>query len=375
MVQVLNVLFEWEVEVEINLEVNIVFEGFYMLNGMYCIQCEVEGFCKIIYYFDCFDVMSVFIVWIEGGELVFLFNGNLIVKGDGFVEWYDLWLKLVYLFVFVVGDLIVYFDWFIIKLGKDVELNIYVCFGDEDKCVFGMQVLKNLMIWDENVYGCEYDFDIFNIVVVDDFNMGVMENKGLNIFNLFCVFVSFEISIDVNFEWIEGIIVYEYFYNWIGNCIICCDWFQFCFKEGLIVYCDQMFLGDMCSYVVKWIEEVLMLCGCQFCEDNGFFVYNVCFESFVEINNFYIVMVYEKGVEIIGMLCCLIGDKVYYKGCDLYFICYDSQVVMIEDWLVCFVEVIGCDLIQFKCWYIQVGILCLILWEEWDNGILCLMFM
>lgn len=372
--QVPNAPFVWEAEVEINPEANTALEGLYMSNGMYCTQCEAEGFRKITYYPDRPDVMSVFTVRIEGSEPVLLSNGNPTAKGDGFAEWHDPWPKPAYLFALVAGDLIAHPDRFTTKSGKDVELNIYVRSGDEDKCAFGMQALKDSMTWDENVYGREYDLDIFNIVAVDDFNMGAMENKGLNIFNSSCVLASPETSTDANFERIEGIIAHEYFHNWTGNRITCRDWFQLCLKEGLTVYRDQMFSGDMRSHAVKRIEEVLTLRGRQFREDNGPLAHNVRPESFVEINNFYTATVYEKGAEIIGMLRRLIGDEAYYKGCDLYFTRHDSQAVTIEDWLACFAEVTGRDLTQFKRWYTQAGTPRLTLREDWDNGTLRLTF-
>lgn len=372
--QVPNAPFVWEAEVEINPEANTALEGLYMSNGMYCTQCEAEGFRKITYYPDRPDVMSVFTVRIEGSEPVLLSNGNPTAKGDGFAEWHDPWPKPAYLFALVAGDLIAHPDRFTTKSGKDVELNIYVRPGDEDKCAFGMQALKDSMTWDENVYGREYDLDIFNIVAVDDFNMGAMENKGLNIFNSSCVLASPETSTDANFERIEGIIAHEYFHNWTGNRITCRDWFQLCLKEGLTVYRDQMFSGDMRSHAVKRIEEVLTLRGRQFREDNGPLAHNVRPESFVEINNFYTATVYEKGAEIIGMLRRLIGDEAYYKGCDLYFTRHDSQAVTIEDWLACFAEVTGRDLTQFKRWYTQAGTPRLTLREDWDNGTLRLTF-
>ena len=372
--QVPNAPFVWEAEVEINPEANTALEGLYMSNGMYCTQCEAEGFRKITFYPDRPDVMSIFTVRIEGNEPVLLSNGNPTAKGDGFAEWHDPWPKPAYLFALVAGDLIAHPDRFTTKSGKDVELNIYVRPGDEDKCGFGMQALKDSMTWDENVYGREYDLDIFNIVAVDDFNMGAMENKGLNIFNSSCVLASPETSTDANFERIESIIAHEYFHNWTGNRITCRDWFQLCLKEGLTVYRDQMFSGDMRSHAVKRIEEVLQLRGRQFREDNGPLAHNVRPESFVEINNFYTATVYEKGAEIIGMLRRLIGDEAYYKGCDLYFARHDSQAVTIEDWLACFAEVTGRDLTQFKRWYTQAGTPRLTLREDWDNGTLRLTF-
>ncbi len=366
--------FVWEAEVEISPETNTALEGLYMSNGMYCTQCEAEGFRKITYYPDRPDVMATFTVRIEGDLPVMMSNGNPVAKGDGFAEWHDPWPKPAYLFALVAGDLINHPGSFTTKSGKEVELNIWVRPGDEDKCAFGMQALKDSMKWDEDTYGREYDLDIFNIVAVDDFNMGAMENKGLNVFNSSCVLASQETSTDANFERIEGIIAHEYFHNWTGNRITCRDWFQLCLKEGLTVYRDQMFSGDMRSHPVKRIEEVLTLRARQFREDNGPLAHPVRPESFVEINNFYTATVYEKGAEIIGMLRRLIGDEAYAKGCDLYFERHDGQAVTIEDWLKAFEDVTGRDLSHFQQWYAQAGTPRLKMSESWDNGTLTLTF-
>ncbi|MGR3668812.1 M1 family aminopeptidase, partial [Sagittula sp.] len=222
--------FLWEAEVEIDPKGNTALEGLYMSNGMYCTQCEAEGFRKITYYPDRPDVMSTFTVRIEGDEKVKLSNGNPQEAGEGFAEWHDPWPKPAYLFALVAGDLVNFPGAFTTMSGKEVELNIWVRPGDEDKCAFGMEALKKSMKWDEDVYGREYDLDIFNIVAVDDFNMGAMENKGLNVFNSSCVLASPETSTDANFERVEAIIAHEYFHNWTGNRITCRDWFQLCLK-------------------------------------------------------------------------------------------------------------------------------------------------
>src|SRR6056297_1724559 len=227
--------FLWEAEVEIAPEANTALEGLYMSSGMYCTQCEAEGFRKITFYPDRPDVMSVFTVRIEGDLPVMLSNGNASGRGDDWAEWHDPWPKPAYLFALVAGDLVNHPDHFVTRGGRDVELNIWVRPGDEEKCAFGMEALKKSMRWDEEVYGREYDLDVFNIVAVDDFNMGAMENKGLNIFNSSCVLASPETSTDGNFERIEAIIAHEYFHNWTGNRITCRDWFQLCLKEGLTV--------------------------------------------------------------------------------------------------------------------------------------------
>ncbi|MEL7125763.1 MAG: M1 family aminopeptidase, partial [Pseudomonadota bacterium] len=223
-----NVPFTWEAEVQIDPAANTALEGLYQSNGMYCTQCEAEGFRKITFYPDRPDVMSTFTVRINGPHPVLLSNGNPIAQGDGWAEWHDPWPKPAYLFALVAGDLIAHRDTFTTMEGRQVDLALYVRPGDEGKCAFGMQALKDSMKWDEDVYGRAYDLDVFNIVAVDDFNMGAMENKGLNIFNASAVLASPETSTDSNFERIEAIIAHEYFHNWTGNRITCRDWFQLC---------------------------------------------------------------------------------------------------------------------------------------------------
>ncbi len=360
--------FVWEAEVEINPKGNTALEGLYMSNGMYCTQCEAEGFRKITYYPDRPDVMSTFKVRIEGSETVLLSNGNPTGAGDGWAEWHDPWPKPAYLFALVAGDLINHPDRFTTKSGKDVELNIWVRPGDEGKCAFGMEALKKSMTWDEDVYGREYDLDIFNIVAVDDFNMGAMENKGLNIFNSSCVLASPETSTDANFERIEAIIAHEYFHNWTGNRITCRDWFQLCLKEGLTVYRDAQFTADMRSEPVKRIEDVIALRARQFPEDQGPLSHPPRPEQFQEINNFYTATVYEKGAEVIGMLKRLVGDDAYYKALDLYFDRHDGQACTIEDWLQVFHDATGRDMGQFKRWYSQAGTPRVTVTEDFADG-------
>ncbi|MEC3861911.1 aminopeptidase N [Mesobacterium sp. TK19101] len=366
--------FTWEAEVEIAPAENTALEGLYMSNGMYCTQCEAEGFRKITYYPDRPDVMSTFTVRIEGDEPVKLSNGNPAGQGDGWAEWHDPWPKPAYLFALVAGDLVNHPDRFTTKSGKDVELNIWVRPGDEGKCAFGMDALKASMKWDEDVYGREYDLDIFNIVAVDDFNMGAMENKGLNIFNSSCVLASPETSTDANFERIEAIIAHEYFHNWTGNRITCRDWFQLCLKEGLTVYRDSQFTSDLRSAPVKRISDVIDLRGRQFPEDQGPLSHPVRPESFQEINNFYTATVYEKGAEVIGMLNRLVGDDAYAKALDLYFDRHDGDAATIEDWLKVFEDTTGRDLTQFKRWYSQSGTPRLKVAEDWADGTYTLTF-
>ena len=350
-----NIPFVWECEVQIDPAANTSLEGLYQSSGMYCTQCEAEGFRKITYYPDRPDVMSTFTVRINGPHSTLLSNGNPVASGDGWAEWHDPWPKPAYLFALVAGELIPHKDRFTTMNGRDVELNLYVRAGDEGKCAFGMQALKASMKWDEEVYGREYDLNIFNIVAVDDFNMGAMENKGLNIFNSSAVLASPETSTDVNFERIEAIIAHEYFHNWTGNRITCRDWFQLCLKEGLTVYRDSQFTSDMRSAPVKRISDVIDLRARQFPEDQGPLSHPVRPESFQEINNFYTATVYEKGAEVIGMLRRLVGADAYSRAVDLYFDRHDGQACTIEDWLQVFEDATGRDLTQFKRWYSQAG--------------------
>ncbi len=366
--------FVWEAEVEIDPKGNTALEGLYMSNGMYCTQCEAEGFRKITYYPDRPDVMSVFTVTIDGPHPVLLSNGNPVNIGEHTAEWHDPWPKPAYLFALVAGDLVAHSDQFTTMNGRDVALNLYVRPGDEGKCAFGMQALKDSMKWDEDVYGREYDLDLFNIVAVDDFNMGAMENKGLNVFNSSAVLASPETSTDMNFERIEAIIAHEYFHNWTGNRITCRDWFQLCLKEGLTVFRDSQFTSDMRSAAVKRISDVIDLRGRQFPEDQGPLAHPVRPESFQEINNFYTATVYEKGAEVIGMLKRLVGDEAYSRAVDLYFDRHDGQACTIEDWLAVFEETTGRDLSQFKRWYGQAGTPHVKVSEHWEDGTLTLTF-
>ncbi|MDU8928976.1 aminopeptidase N [Alisedimentitalea sp. MJ-SS2] len=377
--------FNWECEVEINPQDNTALEGLYMSNGMYCTQCEAEGFRKITWYPDRPDVMAQFTVRIESTQEhtpVMLSNGNgLLYHTDltqdqtpNYTIYQDPWPKPAYLFALVAGDLIAHEDKFTTMSGKEVDLAIWVRPGDEDKCAFGMEALKKSMKWDEDIYGREYDLDEFNIVAVDDFNMGAMENKGLNIFNSSCVLASPETSTDMNFERIEAIIAHEYFHNWTGNRITCRDWFQLCLKEGLTVFRDAQFTADMRSAPVKRIDDVIALRGRQFREDNGPLAHPVRPDSFVEINNFYTATVYEKGAELIGMLKTLVGDDAYTKALDLYFDRHDGDAATIEDWLKVFEDTTGRDLSQFKRWYEQAGTPRLSVKDDFNDGSYTLTF-
>ena len=347
--------FTWEAEVEIDPEANTALEGLYISGGMFCTQCEAEGFRKITYYPDRPDVMAPFVVRIESDLPVLLSNGNPVAQGPGWAEWHDPWPKPAYLFALVAGDLVAHSDRFTTMEGREVALNIWVRPGDEGKCAYAMDALKRSMAWDETVYGRAYDLDVFNIVAVDDFNMGAMENKGLNIFNSKYVLASPETATDRDFEFIESIVAHEYFHNWTGNRITCRDWFQLCLKEGLTVFRDQQFSADQRSAPVQRIEEVLQLRARQFREDAGPLAHNVRPEAYAEINNFYTATVYEKGAELIGMLRRLVGAEAYRAALDEYFCRHDGQACTIEDWLAVFSDVTGRDLSQFKLWYTQAG--------------------
>ncbi len=357
--------FVLETEVEIAPEGNTALEGLYMSNGMYCTQCEAEGFRKITYYPDRPDVMARFHVRIESDAPVLLSNGNPTGQGAGWAEWTDPWPKPAYLFALVAGDLVAHSDRFTTMSGRQVDLNIWVRPGDQDRCAYAMDSLIRSMKWDEETYGREYDLDVFNIVAVDDFNMGAMENKGLNIFNSRYVLASPETATDADFANIEAIIAHEYFHNWTGNRITCRDWFQLCLKEGLTVFRDQQFSGDMRSHAVQRIDDVLTLRARQFREDGGPLAHPVRPESFVEINNFYTATIYEKGAEVIGMLKRLVGDEAYARALDLYFDRHDGQAATIEDWLAVFQDATGRDLAQFKRWYSQAGTPQIKVAEEW----------
>ncbi len=357
--------FTLETEVEINPAANTSLDGLYMSNGMYCTQCEAQGFRKITYYPDRPDVMARFHVRVNADLPVLLSNGNPVGQGAGYAEWDDPWPKPAYLFALVAGDLRAHSANFTTMSGKPVALNIYVRPGDEMRCDYAMGALIRSMQWDERVYGREYDLTIFNIVAVDDFNMGAMENKGLNIFNSKLVLALPETASDDDFGRIEAVIAHEYFHNWTGNRITCRDWFQLCLKEGLTVFRDQQFSGDMRSHAVKRIEDVLTLRARQFCEDGGPLAHPVRPDSFVEINNFYTATVYEKGAEVIGMLKTLVGEADYARALNLYFDRHDGDAATIEDWLKVFEDTTGRDLAGFKRWYTEAGTPRLTVTDDW----------
>ena len=354
--------FVWAAEVEIDPASNKALEGLYLSNGMFCTQCEAEGFRKITFFPDRPDVMAPYEVRVEADKAthpVLLSNGERLQHGEDGERHWALWRdphpKPCYLFALVAGDLVKIDDTFTTMSGKKVDLQIFVRPGDEDKCDYAMDSLKRSMKWDEEAYGCEYDLPLFMIVAVDDFNMGAMENKGLNIFNTRLVLASPETATDANFLAVESVIAHEYFHNWTGNRITCRDWFQLCLKEGLTVFRDQQFSEDMRSADVLRIKEIGMLRARQFREDAGPLAHPVRPEEYIEINNFYTATIYEKGAEVIRMLHTLVGAEAYRKATDLYFERHDGQASTIEQFRQCFEDATGRDLTQFARWWSQAG--------------------
>ena len=355
--------FVLECETLIKPQENTTLEGLYKSRRMFCTQCEAEGFRKITYYLDRPDILSSFTTRIEADKTrypVLLSNGNNIDSGDlpegrHFVTWRDPFRKPSYLFALVAGNLKSVDDTYTTCSGRQVQLRIFVEEKDLDKCDFAMGALKRAMKWDEDVYGREYDLDIFMIVAVDDFNMGAMENKGLNIFNSSCVLAKPETSTDQAFQRIEAIVGHEYFHNWSGNRVTCRDWFQLSLKEGFTVYRDSEFSADMGSRAVNRIEDVSMLRTVQFAEDAGPMAHSVRPESYMEIANFYTVTIYEKGAEVVRMQANLLGPDTFRKGTDRYFEKFDGMAVTTEDFVSTMEEVSGIDLGQFRRWYSQAG--------------------
>ncbi|MEH6557112.1 MAG: aminopeptidase N [Oceanicoccus sp.] len=342
---------------------NTSLEGLYKSKTMFCTQCEAEGFRKITYYLDRPDVMSVFtttIVADQGRYPVLLSNGNNVDSGinsDGshWVKWDDPFRKPAYLFALVAGDLQYIEDQFTTMSGSDVTLRIFVEPKDIDKCDHAMVSLINAMKWDEEVYGREYDLNIFNIVAVDDFNMGAMENKSLNIFNTSCVLAKPDTTTDAGFQRVEAVVAHEYFHNWSGNRVTCRDWFQLSLKEGFTVYRDAEFSSDMGSRTVKRVDDVSLLRTVQFAEDGGPMSHPVRPESFIEISNFYTVTIYEKGAEVVRMVANLLGPDDFRKGTDLYFDRHDGEAVTCEDFVCAMEDASGKNLQQFRRWYSQSG--------------------
>ncbi|MGR9462499.1 aminopeptidase N [Rhizobium leguminosarum] len=355
--------FELTITTIINPEANTKLMGLYRTGGIYCTQCEAEGFRRITYFPDRPDVLAPFTVNIiadKDANPLLLSNGNFLGgagygPGKHFAAWFDPHPKPSYLFALVAGDLGVVEDTFTTMSGREVVLKIYVEHGKEPRAAYAMDALKRSMKWDEERFGREYDLDIFMIVAVSDFNMGAMENKGLNVFNDKYVLADPEIATDADYANIEAIIAHEYFHNWTGNRITCRDWFQLCLKEGLTVYRDHEFSSDQRSRAVKRIAEVRHLKSEQFPEDGGPLAHPVRPTKYREINNFYTTTVYEKGSEVTRMIATLLGKDGFKKGMDLYFDRHDGQAVTIEDFVKCFEDASGRDLSQFSLWYHQAG--------------------
>ena len=374
--------FELSCEVEIDAAANTRLEGLYLSNGNFCTQCEAEGFRYITYYLDRPDVMSVFSTEIHANKNVYpvlLSNGNQLDSGeDGerhWVSWHDPYPKPSYLFALVAGDLARIEDQFTTCSGREVQLQIFTEHHNRDKCDHAMASLQKAMRWDEEVYGLEYDLDLYMIVAVDDFNMGAMENKGLNVFNTKYVLANPHTATDDDYLAIEGVIAHEYFHNWTGNRVTCRDWFQLSLKEGLTVFRDQEFSADMFSRSIQRISDVRGLRNHQFSEDAGPMAHPVRPASYQEINNFYTATVYNKGAEVVRMIHCLLGVDNFRKGMDLYFERHDGQAVTTDDFRAAMQDASGIDLERFQRWYQQSGTPRVDIKREYDpdNKLLSLM--
>mmetsp|Transcript_58238 Transcript_58238/g.185534 ORF Transcript_58238/g.185534 Transcript_58238/m.185534 type:complete len:495 (-) Transcript_58238:8-1492(-) len=355
--------FEMVIITELRPQDNTSLEGLYKSSGNFCTQCEAESFRRITYFPDRPDVMTTYTTHITADKSkypVLLSNGNLVSSGDlegdkHFAEWHDPHVKPCYLFAMVAGDLTCVPDSFTTVSGKEVALRIYVQSHNAHKCGHAMASLKAAMKWDEESYGLEYDLALFNIVAVDDFNMGAMENKSLNIFNSRLILATPETATDVDFGRIEGVVAHEYFHNWTGNRVTCRDWFQLSLKEGLTVYRDQEFSADMNSRGVKRMDDVSVLRRAQFTEDAGPMAHPVRPASVMKMDNFYSVTVYEKGAEVVRMYRTLLGVDGFRKGMDLYFQRHDGQAVTCDDFYQAMCDANGRDLGEFRRWYSQAG--------------------
>ncbi|MEZ5856329.1 MAG: aminopeptidase N [Hyphomicrobiaceae bacterium] len=356
--------FELEIETTCNPQANKALSGLYLSRGIYCTQCEAQGFRRITYFLDRPDVLAVYTTRIEAeaeAAPVLLSNGNPMERGTlergrrHYAVWHDPHPKPAYLFALVGGRLGAMTGNFTTASGRNVDLAIYVEPGKEERCAWALDCLKRSMRWDEERFGREYDLDVFNIVAVSDFNMGAMENKGLNVFNDRLVLASAKTATDADYFNIDRVIAHEYFHNWTGNRITCRDWFQLCLKEGLTVFRDQLYSADHRSPAVQRIYDVRMLKARQFPEDAGPLAHPVRPDRFIEINNFYTATVYEKGAELCRMLHTLLGEALFRKGMDLYFDRHDGEAATVEDFVACFADVSGRDLSQFMTWYAQAG--------------------
>ncbi len=352
-----------ELVTEIDPSANTQLMGLYASNAMLCTQCEAEGFRRITFFPDRPDVLSTYRVRMAGDKGAFpvlLSNGNLEASGENadgshWAEWHDPWPKPCYLFALVAGDLVANRDRFTTMSGREVELGIWVRAGDLARTDHAMRSLKHSLRWDEETFGREYDLGVFNIVAVSDFNMGAMENKGLNVFNTRYVLADPETATDADYDAIEGVIAHEYFHNWSGNRVTCRDWFQLSLKEGFTVLRDQLFSQDMGSAAVKRIEDVRVLRAAQFPRGFGAARHPIRPDSYQEISNFYTATVYNKGAEVIRMMRTMAGVERFRKGCDLYFDRHDGEAATCEDFVTAIEDGAGLDLKQFRLWYSQAG--------------------
>ena len=368
--------FTLKIKTEIHPEKNTGLTGLYRSKNLFCTQCEAEGFRRITYYPDRPDVMAKFTTTIHADKRrypVLLSNGNCIQKGETsqerhWVKWEDPFLKPCYLFALVAGDLVSVEDYFVTRSGRLVTLKIYIERENQDKCQHALEALKKAMKWDELIYGREYDLDIYMIVAVNDFNMGAMENKGLNIFNAKYILARPETATDIDYQRIDAVVCHEYFHNWSGNRVTCRDWFQLSLKEGLTVFREHQFSSDISESPVSLIENVRYLRSTQFAEDSSPMAHPVRPASYIEINNFYTTTIYEKGAELIRMLKTLLGWENFRKGMDLYFERHDGQAVTTDDFVAAMEVVSGLDLSQFRLWYSQAGTPEIEFQEQYDEN-------
>lgn len=369
--------FTLSTRVAISPQENTRLEGLYLSNGIYCTQCEAEGFRRITYFLDRPDVMASYEVEIRAPKAeapVLLSNGDLIASGDlsdgrHFARWRDPHKKPSYLFALVAGDLGKTSDTFTTKSGKPVDLAIWTEHDQIDKTDYAMDALKRSMAWEEEIYGLEYDLNQFNIVAISDFNMGAMENKSLNIFNAKYILANPLTATDNDYSFIESVVAHEYFHNWTGNRVTCRDWFQLSLKEGLTVFRDQQFSADMRSEPVQRIQDVRQLRARQFPEDAGPLAHPIRPDSYIEINNFYTATVYEKGAEVIRMLSRLIGWEDFRKGIDLYFERHDGTAATCDDFIDAMADASGKNLSLFRRWYSQSGTPTLHVTKNFQDGI------
>lgn len=356
--------FELEITTALDPESNTSLEGLYMSDGAYCTQCEAEGFRRITYFLDRPDVLATYTVRVEADKAQFpylLSNGNLIETGEmprsgrHFVRWQDPFPKPSYLFALVAGDFDMLEDHFVTQSGRDVKLQVFVDKGNLHKSAHAMASLKKSMKWDEDRFGLEYDLDIYMIVAVDFFNMGAMENKGLNVFNTKYVLADKASATDEDYHGIESVVGHEYFHNWTGNRVTCRDWFQLSLKEGLTVFRDQEFSSDIGSRAVNRIQAIKVMKNQQFAEDSGPMSHPIRPESVIEMNNFYTVTVYNKGAEVIRMMHTILGEQGFQAGMKCYFERHDGQAVTCDDFVNAMEDASGKDLQQFRRWYTQAG--------------------